>query len=352
MENTVLILGVGRSGTTAIYRQLQDIYFSEFAAGLRSVYEPFLWSWKLFDGMYSDVDRLFDNMSSVSYEAIVHSKTIPLFVLPDQVQKYAGMPFIADISRCPEEKSALLSKMIRANGRYHLLKQVSPQAKFIYILRNPLDVINSSSEMFSFFGEDFHESDYERFMEEVSNIYGDEARKLPSALYSERQACYWYFMNRFFLESSAQDPNVLKILYSDYVKQPEIVHENICNFLGIDINKYPFSTKYKNKAGPSFSDINLSAQDVSGVQVYVEKYAELLQRFFPGNQENISKILEKYAHIKRQTPEVDKYLGKTPLLIKGELMRLERAQLVNNSHQYRILKKWRKSLKKLLKKLS
>lgn len=328
-QNTVLILGVGRSGTTALYQQLQDIYIAEYGQALKSVYEPFLWDLQLFDRPLRDTDELFSNMSSVSYQGILENKSIPLFVLPDQVTQYQHRPFIREISCCPPERPALISKMIRANGRYCLLRSASPEARIVFILRNPLDVVNSSSEMFSFYGEDFHASDYERFQQEIIDIFGDEAAKLPRDMYVQKQAFYWYFMNRFFLEQSIDDQRLLKILYSEYSEKPEATHTKLCQFLDVDINKTPFTDSYKSKAGPSFSGITLSQEEIAGLDIYLELYAELLDKFFPGNTESIGRIRDKYKNASDKSFVIDRYFGKTPIYLRSVLAKKKKRGIIH-----------------------
>ena len=167
----VAVLGVGRSGTTMIYKILQDILYYDTENRLDCVYEPFLWDRKTFDGPYEQVTRSFENIDALSYEGIYNHKKLPLFI-PEQYDlrgEPSAYAYIKDFSTPLQKGNSLLIKLIRANGRFSLLKQCAPDLKSIFIIRNPIDVINSVINLFSFYGDDFYSSDFPRLIIESSN---------------------------------------------------------------------------------------------------------------------------------------------------------------------------------------
>lgn len=326
-SDTVLILGVGRSGTTAIYQHIQDIFLKRFPDSVKSVYEPFLWDWPQFDKPLQEVQPLFSEMSSISYKGILENKEISLLVLPHMAKNFVDRPFIDEIVSRPPDKLSLVAKLIRANGRYNVFRLKKPDAKIIFILRNPLDVVNSVNDMFSFYGDDFHLSDYDRFVKEVSEIYSDDTLSFPRNCHVQKQAFFWYFMNKFFLEQSKNDSNVLKILYEEYSEFPALVHEKICGFLSLDSQEHPFLAKYTSKAGPSHSNIGLTCQEIDSMAPYLEAYEKLLSDFFPDNPVSIEKIKSKYQSGKKHLVRDERYVGKTPLFLRAVIARNESRKL-------------------------
>ena len=68
MAKKIFIIGIGRSGTTAIYSILQRIIRIQLQKGVEFVYEPFLWDRSVFNKMYTDINDEFDNVSSLSVQ--------------------------------------------------------------------------------------------------------------------------------------------------------------------------------------------------------------------------------------------------------------------------------------------
>ncbi|MCI0471902.1 MAG: sulfotransferase, partial [Candidatus Aminicenantes bacterium] len=159
----ICILGVGRSGTTALYTLLQEIFIDRFGKNTDFIYEPFLWDMQAFNGRYNDVVKNFDSMNSLSVEAMYHHQNLPLFI--EDATAFKDNPYLDKIFHKTSENA--LIKFIRANGRFRLLTEICPEAKYIFITRNPLDVINSVVVRFSLLGSEFHRDDWDRFTREI-----------------------------------------------------------------------------------------------------------------------------------------------------------------------------------------
>ena len=320
MKPSIVILGVGRSGTTALYSALQNVLYGCFDGLVKSIYEPFLWEWTVFNKRLNAITDEFTYMSSVSYQGIAKHHQLPMLISEEMVAQYKTDEFLCELFKLDSGCQALIAKLIRANGRYHLLRSILPDAIWITMMRNPLDVVNSSAAMFSFYGEDFHASDYERFCLEVEQWYGPASLNLPRVTVIQKHAFYWYFMSRVLLEESIGDNRVFPLLYEQYrLDQTEFIND-IVNKLGIKMTSMLMTAPQK-KVGPSYSSVNLTKDEILGLQVYMELYQELLNTYFPdtANIVNCEKIMDRYLKNYRKQKSIDRFYGRTPLYIKNNL---------------------------------
>ena len=317
---SIVILGVGRSGTTALYSALQNVLYDKFDGKVKSIYEPFLWEWTIFNKRLNTITDEFTYMSSVSYQGIAKHRQLPMLISEEMVAQYKKDEFLCELFKQDSGCQALITKLIRANGRYHLLRAILPNAIWITIMRNPLDVVNSSTAMFSFYGEDFHTSDYDRFCFEVEQWYGPNSLNLPRETTIQKRAFYWYFMSRVLLEESISDNSVFPLLYEQYrLNQTEFVHK-IANKLEIEMSSLLMTTSGR-KVGPSYGSVNLTKEEILGLQVYMELYQELLNAYFPEASRIVDcdKIMDRYLKNYREQKSIDRFYGRTPLYIRNNL---------------------------------
>jgi len=237
-NQSVLVLGVGRSGTTAIYSLLQNILESIFPGDVDFVYEPFLWDRKTFNRFYSDVKDEFTLVSSISVEGIYHHKQLPILVNENSIVSEHSKDWLRRTLTPADGKSHYLGKMIRANGRIRLIRELVPTTKIIVLTRNPLDVLNSASQLFSLYGTQFHESDYKRFFAEVQTLFQINSNSIANELSDiDAEFRYWYFSNRVLLEYAKSHPsNFLSISYEAYVENRQELAKRICDFIGVEFN--------------------------------------------------------------------------------------------------------------------
>lgn len=303
----VVILGVGRSGTTAVYRLLQDILKEKYS-NVDFVYEPFLWDYKKLNDMYENIVEKFKHTDSISIEGSYFNKKLPLFIEKDSVNNYLSSDFLDEMFSTENT----LAKFIRANGRINLIKDMFPDAKIILITRNPIDTINSSSELFSYYGTEFFESDYERFKSEVLNIYGD---IINTESQIEREVYYWYYMNKFALENF-DEKSMLKLTHESFIFDKEKTITNILDYLEIkdvDINKYVDNSK--KIVGPKTKNINITEDEFHILKKFNTLYFnEFNLDTFMSEEEH----LKKYANVAfRKKRENDFLSGKTTLFIRN-----------------------------------
>lgn len=250
-SSAALVMGVGRSGTTAIYALLQDILQDAFPDDVDYVYEPFLWERKVFNKPYKNITDEFNYAASVSIEGMYHNKRIPILVGDKYEIDPVSHEWLKETLTARGGKKKYLGKMIRANGRIRLIREIAPGTKIIFIIRNPVDVLNSSSQLFSFFGSEFHESDLSRFAKEVEEQYGrgSEVSK-PDPKYLVSEFCYWYFSNLAFLKYARESPtNILSIAYEAFIEDRERVVRQLCDFLGLEFQS-DFAEASKKERGP------------------------------------------------------------------------------------------------------
>lgn len=298
-EKNILILGVGRSGTTAIYNLLQDILEQESPDNTDYVYEPFLWDRRVLNKKYTEISSEWENNSSISLEGAYFNKRMPLFydTTDDDINDKESMKFIDGILTPRNKKKNILVKAIRANGRVPFIRKVSPATKIIFVIRNPLDVINSSINMFSFFGDDFFESDYSRFIEEISDKYSsDEVNSFSQETVEQREFLYWYFMNRAFVENYVNNNvNTLPIVYEEFVSNKDSVIREICEFIGVEVSD-DFMGRADKVVGPSFG--KKSQLTENGVKYIGEKlplYTELVNSLgFCFGEDKERALINKY----------------------------------------------------------
>lgn len=286
---TVNIFGVGRSGTSALYALIQEIMEEQLDGEIESIYEPFLREQSLCGG---DVNELsvranFKYIDSLSLEGMYNHSVLPMFI--EQSKQYADNPFLNKLYGNKKQKSSLfflskkqekkqhrLIKYIRANGRYRLLNAIDPDAKSIFMIRNPFDVGNSVKRMFSFYGGEFHKDDQQRFIDEVNRIYGRDYTREKFENYLDEQLFFWYYMNRFALESFADvNEKPLVVCYEKYISDRKHMLKDICDFLGLKYDEKYFSSA-EEIVGPKTKQKSMSSSEYTVAEKYLTKYFQLL----------------------------------------------------------------------------
>jgi len=286
---TINILGVGRSGTSALYSIIQKMAEDQLDGEVESIYEPFLRDQTLCGG---DINELsiranFKYIDSLSLEGMYNHSILPMLI--KHPKQYKDNVFLNKLYGRQKQKGALhfwqkkqdnkkhrLVKYIRANGRYHLLNEVEPDAKSIFIIRNPFDVGNSVKRMFSFYGGEFHKDDQRRFIDEVNNVYGTNYEKETFENYLDEQLFYWYYMNRFALESfETSKKKPLVVCYEMYVSDRKHILENICDHLAFNFDEKYISTA-ASVVGPKTKQKTLSTSEYKVADKYLTKYFHLL----------------------------------------------------------------------------
>jgi hypothetical protein len=304
-----------------LYTLLQEILTDNFGDDVDFVYEPFLWDHRCFNGKYADVSENFRYINSLSIEGMFHHQEIPIFL--DNPGKYKGNPYLNAILN-GSSKCCLLMKSIRANGRYKLLKSISPDTKFIFLIRNPIDVVNSSIIRFSFYGNEFHKDDWNRFAAEVNLHYGKKIGTNSFGSQIEKEVLYWYYANKFAVESFKQCKNPpLFICYEDYISNRNLWVNKICSYIEIPAANNFY--EYSHIAGSSrTTTVNISKSEFQILNTYMKKYEDLLRNGGVSVIPDFEKIFEKYKNFPEIVPGRSLFPGKTTIYINSMYLELKR----------------------------
>lgn len=303
------VLGTGRSGTTALYVVLQEIFSRHCRNAPHFFYEPFLRNIHFLDGRYADVASRMDLQASLSIEGMYQHLRLPLFIAaPAPFRKNS---YLRGIFHPPGNRRDVLIKFIRASGRFLLFREICPEAKAIFIIRNPVDVLNSLRQRFSVFGTDFHDDDFPRFADELTKIYGLDLPRNPAPSDLEKSLLYWYHMNRFALESFAKVPQPerpLVLCHDELSRAPECLVKKICDFLAV-----PFEKKYLQTAQTrvgSVSRLFIMAESERGLfSATLKKYSELLSQHGIASFLSEEEILGRYRLVKKAVFQKKRFPG-------------------------------------------
>ena len=212
----IVIIGVGRSGTTALYHNLRTC-FGILGETPALHYEPYLWH---AEPPAPEPD--FDSTGSLSPLGIAAHCGEPLFSTSAQHEITALFLRSLEAGGGP----ALL-KFIRACGRMQILLDAWPDARVVFIFRNPASVVNSVLRLFSFFGDEFHPTDTDRFCQET----GLSKPEFLAEAYAVRQLLYWRHMNAAALETARANPaRVLPISQEALAADPATTMRAVCSF--------------------------------------------------------------------------------------------------------------------------
>ena len=284
-------MGVGRSGTTAIYALLQQILEDYYPDDVDYVYEPFHWDRQTFNQKFGDVTEEFTYAASISVEGIYHHKKMPILLGSEPIIEKGTTEWLERTLTPSNEKTHYLGKMIRASGRVSLIRKLAPKCKIIFITRNPVDVLNSSKQMFSFYGNEFYESDLERFSKDVKTVFGTDGQSGSSVSADfEAEYAYWYYSNLAFLLYSEKVPaNIFTMAYEAYVENPDHVIQQVCDFIGVEC-KPEFNTFSRIKVGQIKSaNSSLTQREYLFVQSKLPEYLHLLEKVKLKTSTSVSK---------------------------------------------------------------
>ncbi|MEM8504541.1 MAG: glycosyltransferase [Cyanobacteria bacterium P01_D01_bin.1] len=258
------IFGVGRSGTTALYVGVQHMVLNSRTAW-RFLYEPYLWSHRVFDAPFSTVAEQFQSTAALSVEGMYAHCTTPLFTDSGNA---VHDRFLAAIT---EGSSNILFKTIRANGRLQAFLEAFPDFKAVVVIRNPLDTINSVINRFSFFGDEFHPSDKSRFIDEVSRLFSiEEVGKQRNEV--EWSLLWWQYMNHAALKTAKQHQDRCLVLsYEAFNHNPIHALQYVGDFFGLNTDSLTFYDAYQ-PVGEVSKQVHLRLDDINCIRQHEDEY--------------------------------------------------------------------------------
>ncbi len=286
----VFVFGVARSGTTLTYTLVQEILSTSFDGDLQSTYEPFIWNVRVFDDFYRDTRSLFQRTSSLSIDGIYSHLQMPMFIEKRRAAEDCGHAFFRRFSGERPGNGPHVAKLIRGNGRMAVFRGLNPDAKFVLVLRNPIDNVNSVKNKFSFYGDDFYPSDFERFCDEL----GDRLILNPdSAGWAEKQAEYSIQMNRAALEFASGDSRTLIFEYDHFVCNQRESVAKLCDHLGVEFRD-AYVEHLESPVGAQTPRIALSELEYRSIEHYEDRYQELCDRYGIDRSSSSEDIHRKY----------------------------------------------------------
>jgi len=303
------VLGVGRSGTTALYVILQEIFGRHCRRAPHFYYEPFLRNLRQLDGPYSEVAPRMDLQASLSIEGMHEHLLLPLFI--SDPTPYRASRFLRALFHPPDRRPDVLIKFIRACGRFLLLREICPEARAVFIIRNPVDVLNSLKGRFSLFGTDFHDDDFPRFTAGLARVYGVNPAAGPEPSELEKGLLYWYYMNRFALESFRRVPAAerpLVLCHEELRLAPERLVRKICAFLAV-----PYADAYvqaaRRPAGSTSRDFAIAESEREILSPYLRRYERLLEQHGCRPLLSEAEILGRYRIVRSPVWQVKRFPG-------------------------------------------
>jgi len=286
------IFGVGCSGTTMIYSLLQSIFTRAYGENYYSTYEPFIWDREKFNRPYKKAGSLFGRTSSISVEGIYNHVKTPMFVDSASGDDYIDNEFFRHFTAAFGPGQPQLAKLIRGNGRMAVFRALNPQARFVLVLRNPVDNINCAKYKFSFYGEDFYPSDYPRFCEQLKK-----GNKLvldqENANWAQRQAEYCYQMNRAAVDFAVLDKHTKILEYDSFTRDKSSFVMELCDFL-----ETPFSDDYPDQLQRPVGSVTasnvLSQSEYETIFPYDRLYREVCERAGVARGKSAADIQHQY----------------------------------------------------------
>ncbi|MBA3810891.1 MAG: sulfotransferase [Caulobacteraceae bacterium] len=320
MTHHWLVAGVGRSGTTAIYEALQA--FARRRRGFRYFYEPYLWGPPTWGSNFRRVAGAFATTNSIHADGLRCHLATPLFASETQERPACHRDFVQGLF---EAGAPVLAKIIRGCGRLDDYLRLRPRLKLVFVIRNPLDCVNSAMGNFSFFGDEFHPSDKPRFHRELEA----QGRPQPAfATEAEAATAWWHEMNQAALRAfEGRRDRVFIAPHEAYGSDPEPALRLLANFLSLEAPQTRMGF-LDEPAGPITRRINLHADDRDHIAPYQTAYFDLLEQVSdipigPACHAAMERIEAKYERLEPGAFVPDMPRDASPLAVRA-LLRRER----------------------------
>lgn len=217
MSDTFLIAGVGRSGTKILQILLAYIIAHQ-RKDMSLFYEPLLWR--------------SHELKKVEPAGIAVHKSLPMLIDPSFRPTDVQRKFFGRLGNVAG--TTTVTKFIRMTGRVPLLRLLYPEARMLFIYREPVGFINSTLNVdFSLLGPPHYESDYGRLISEGRQhglITDDQIEMLEEFPWKE-EAIHWYLMNRKALQD-LRGTDALVFSYDGMLKDKEGCLRRLCASCG------------------------------------------------------------------------------------------------------------------------
>lgn len=221
----LIIIGAQRSGTTSLYKCL-DRHPSIFMS--KPVKEPCY---------FMDVDELrrYRNTSGVIYRS--REELLKAFML----QGYSGQQYIGDASTY-----YTMYDNSKKHNIPHRIFNESPEAKLVYIVRNPFERMVSH-----------YRAQLDRGFTKCSDLNGfifDNPNAIGNCMYAEQLDQYLKYFST---------DKIKLVVFEEFILQPQKVLSSIYSFLGVRdyYHEGPFTSYNSSHVTPSPVDLRLSDEN-------------------------------------------------------------------------------------------
>lgn len=272
----VLIAGIGRSGTTTLFEVLGRACLAAWP-DCECLYEPYLWNLPQARKTATAKGSPFTNENIDPFGLYVH-RSVPLFLDTDVPLHHQWME--RTFGPASEPHAPRVVKEIRAMGRLPAMLEARPDLRCVLVLRNPLDTINSSLGMFSFFGEEFHASDRPRFREELQARVGPLEIDWPAAddLLGWSELWVRHFMAAGLAARRRFGERIFVVPYETYAKNKSRMLSRMLDFLGLEGSEQDASLMDR-PAGPTTTERYLGEASIDRLIPAIEEYSSLCREF-------------------------------------------------------------------------
>jgi hypothetical protein len=270
----ILIAGVGRSGTTFLYKSLGSILIG--AGKTKCFYEPLLWTHTHTRSPIETANMEY-NTSFINHWGISVHLSTPLRPINKEAVG-ALLKYFEIIYERRDGIENVLVKDIRLNSRLSSLLDNYKDLKVIVMTRNFLNTLNSSSPLFSFFGDEFHKSDRDRFKVEFK--VNEEGSGTDNDTFLSYQ--YWAHMTAAGIEAFKTFPHRVMVLPYELLVQDRIKFlKKVNKFCELEVPNIYDELNLQNPAGPTTPFRCLSDKVLKEYRSTDDEYLGLLSGLLP-----------------------------------------------------------------------
>ncbi|RDH91983.1 MAG: hypothetical protein DIZ77_09665 [endosymbiont of Seepiophila jonesi] len=269
---SILISGIGRSGTTTIYQILGKAFIEKYKHA-RCVYEPYLWNIPEVEKTAIVKGQPFSVEQIGLFNVNVHCNT-PLFLsgrhlLHDHWLRKVFGPIAPSSDVAPEN---VMAKVIRGAGRLEAALTRYKNLKVVIVTRNIIDTANSGLGLFSFYGDEFHPSDKTRFINEINDKFAAniDIKSIKTEL--QWSVLWWHYLTEASFRVFEKYPDRVKLVpYEKYNKNKNEIMGEIFDFAGIE-RTFIDQSLFTQGAGPITSVSYLSMEDIGCLKDEMDWY--------------------------------------------------------------------------------
>jgi len=289
-------------------------------------YEPFLW-----DVSFESYSKggAFQTTDNISHSGIAAHVATPLSPAPGSNQPEFNR-FLDPILGGP-----CVVKFIRANARLDYIMTRHPDTVLIGILRNPISTLNSAIYQFSFFGEEYHRSDWPRFQQEFSLAWPPLLQSFISSqaddqkTYGLAQLAWWYAMNNSLVSIHRKYPQRSFLTTQEALdEKPDVVCKEMASKLGITDFHLP-SSQTGSKREPHTKQNHLTGEEFTAASDLLDTYFRFRENCdVPGwkSEDDLRSMLQQAHHSEPASvdrAEETSNLGFQPVRLRAEASRLK-----------------------------